>query len=398
MAEVARLTRAGRLAEATALLQGRGAGERIQNGPVREDDGNHADGLGGTLDMVAPSIAGNAWTAPSRNAEPSPGPQGIAEKARALRDRFTDAGLISNLHVGHASPRPPVGVPDGARFEERTFANAAGRLTYKIYVPSGSVGEALPVVVMLHGCTQSPDDFAAGTRMNEVAEERRFLVAYPAQPASANRQKCWNWFKAGDQRRNEGEPSLIAGIVRKVIREFSADRKRVYVAGLSAGGAAAAIMAATYPDVFAAAGVHSGLACGAARDLPSALAAMNGAGEARGAATRSKVPMIVFHGDGDRTVHPVNGERVIAQAGSGMRLAKAVTHGETPGGRPYTRTVQSDGAGREMLEQWVVHGGGHAWSGGSPNGSYTDPRGPDASREMVRFFLTHANEVDDDRP
>ncbi len=379
MAEVTRLTRAGKLAEATALLQGRGAGGDIHTSPEGIGIADHADGAGSTIDMVAPSVAGGAWTATGSAA------------VRAFRDRFAKPGLVPDLDAGFASPRLQVRVPDGARFEERTFANEAGRRTYKIYVPRGYAGQALPVVVMLHGCTQSPDDFAAGTRMNELAEERTFLVAYPAQPTSANGQKCWNWFKAGDQQRDGGEPSLIAGIARQVVEEFSADRRRVYVAGLSAGGAAAAIMAATYPDVFAAAGVHSGLACGAARDLPSALAAMNGAGAAQVRGGGSPVPMIVFHGDGDRTVHPVNGDRIIAQAEPGMRLNRIVTQGETPAGMTYTRTIQADDAGREMLEQWVLHGAGHAWSGGSPSGSYTDPRGPDASREMLRFFLAHTS-------
>jgi poly(hydroxyalkanoate) depolymerase family esterase len=247
------------------------------------------------------------------------------------------------------------------------------------------------MVVMLHGCTQSPDDFAAGTRMNELAEEQTFLAVYPGQPQSANMQKCWNWFNASDQQRERGEPSLIAGIAREVIREFSADPTRVYAAGLSAGGAAAAILAVTYPDLFAAVGVHSGLPCGAAKDMPSAFAAMNGAGTAQPRGTHASVPTIVFHGDADRTVNPVNGDRVIAQATPEATSSKIVTHGQSPGGMTYTRTIQSDGSGREVLEQWVLHGAGHAWSGGSPTGSYTDPRGPDASREMVRFFMAHAS-------
>ena len=279
--------------------------------------------------------------------------------------------------------------PDGARFEERTFSNDVGSRTYKVYVPSGYTGQALPVVVMLHGCTQNPDDFAAGTRMNEVAEEQTFLVAYPRQPQSANMKKCWNWFNAGDQQREGGEPSLIAGIALQVVEEFSADPTRVYVAGLSAGGAAAAIMAATYPDLFAAVGVHSGLACGAARDMPSAFAAMGGSGTVPPRAEGPAAPTIVFHGDADRTVNPVNGDQVFAQASQQAAASTVVTRGETPDGMAYTRKVQIDAAGNEVLEQWVLHGAGHAWSGGSLSGSYTDPRGPDASREMVRFFLKH---------
>ena len=177
----------------------------------------------------------------------------------------------------------------------------------------------------------------------------------------------------------------------QVVEAFSADPTRVYVAGLSAGGAAAAIMAATYPDIFAAVGVHSGLACGAARDMPSAFAAMGWGGTIGPRGEGRTVPTIVFHGDADRTVSPVNSDHVIAQASQDAALTKMVTHGETPGGMAYTRTVQLDAAGEEVLEQWVLHGAGHAWSGGSASGSYTDARGPDASREMIRFFLAHAS-------
>jgi len=278
-------------------------------------------------------------------------------------------------------------------FEEYSFANEAGTRTYKLYIPSQHRGEALPLVVMLHGCTQSPDDFAAGTRMNELAEEQRFLVAYPAQPQSANPSKCWNWFNEADQRRDHGEPSLIAGITCQIIRDFPIALGHVYVAGLSAGGATAAIMGATYPDLYAAIGVHSGLACGAARDVSSALIAMRQGGALdgnRAGKAGPSVPTIVFHGDGDRTVNPANGDQVIAQAKGQTNLRATVIRGKAPGGISYDRTIQADDAGRPILEQWVLHGAGHAWSGGSGAGSLTEPRGPDASREMVRFFLQHS--------
>jgi poly(hydroxyalkanoate) depolymerase family esterase len=284
MGEVTRLTQAGKLAEAMALL-----------------------------DMVAPSAPGGAWTAPTQfkrwaageSVRPvkAVGPPDLAQMMQAFRG-LPKLGSLSS--VGDAlgpARQAPVHLPEGARFEERTFSNDAGSRTYKVYVPSGYSGQSLPVVVMLHGCTQNPDDFAAGTRMNEVAEEQTFLVAYPRQPQLANMQKCWNWFNAGDQQREGGEPSLIAGIAMQVVEEFSADPARVYVAGLSAGGAAAAIMAATYPDFFAAVGVHSGLACGAAKDMPSAFAAMGGSGTIRPRGEGRTVPTIVFRGDADRTVN-----------------------------------------------------------------------------------------------
>ncbi|WP_238314077.1 extracellular catalytic domain type 1 short-chain-length polyhydroxyalkanoate depolymerase [Methylobacterium crusticola] len=394
MAEVTRLTQAGKLAEAMAVLQGRPAGAAAPAGPG-------AARPWPALDMVAPSIPGGAWTAPgsapgstgdapSAGTAPS-GRQGLSETIRSLRERFPKMGAMPGLAEGLGAGRSaPVPVPEGARFEERRYAGAAGSRTYKVYVPSGYAGQALPLVVMLHGCTQSPDDFAAGTKMNALAEEQTFLVAYPAQPASANMQRCWNWFNAGDQQREGGEPALLAGIARQVVAEFSADPARVYAAGLSAGGAAAAILAATHPDVFAAIGVHSGLACGSARDMPSAFAAMSGGGSAPARGAHAAVPTIVFHGDADRTVNPVNADHVVAQAAPGAALGRVVTRGRSEGGVAYTCTVQREGDGPALLEQWVLHGAGHAWSGGSASGSYTDPSGPDASREMVRFFLAHA--------
>jgi poly(hydroxyalkanoate) depolymerase family esterase len=231
--------------------------------------------------------------------------------------------------------------------------------------------------------------------MNDLAEEQMFFVAYPAQAQSANPSRCWNWFKAGDQQRDEGEPSLIAGITRQIMHDFPVEPGRVYIAGLSAGGAAAAIMGSTYPDLYAAIGVHSGLACGAASDIQSAFAAMRQGrsaavnGPHRHGRSGGAVPTIVFHGDRDMIVNPLNGDQVIAQSKAAAVLRTTVSRGEAPGEISYTRIVQADEDGRPMLEQWVLHDAGHAWSGGSPAGSYTEPRGPDASREMMRFFLQH---------
>ncbi len=291
----------------------------------------------------------------------------------------------------------PVALPEGAQFLAGSFSGEAGSRPYKLYIPSTYRGSAVPLVVMLHGCTQSPDDFATGTRMNALAEEQTCLVLYPAQTAAANPQKCWNWFSPGDQQRGQGEPALIAGITRQIMRDYTVDPQRVYVAGLSAGGAAAAIMGATYPDLYAAVGVHSGLACGAASDLPSALAAMRHgeaavsrrSGSGSGVTGGRQPPTIVFHADQDHTVHSCNGEQVISQARAGADLRTEVQRGQVAGGHAYTRTLYTDASGQALLEQWIVHGGGHAWSDGSPAGSYTDPRGPDATREMLRFFLEH---------
>jgi poly(hydroxyalkanoate) depolymerase family esterase len=288
-------------------------------------------------------------------------------------------------------------LPNGAEFLACTFRNQAGSRPYKLYVPSGYHGQSVPLIVMLHGCTQSPDDFAVGTRMNAAAEEYTCLVAYPGQTSSANTHKCWNWFSAADQQRDSGEPSLIAGITREVMRNYAIDPRYVYIAGLSAGGAAAAIMGDAYPDLYAAIAVHSGLACGAARDLPSAFAAMKGNG---GPAPRNGhtapaglkprvVPAIVFHGDKDTTVNPSNADAVVAQSGQGASLKRRVEKGQVAGGLAYSRILHADASGETVVEQWVIHGAGHAWSGGSPAGSYTLPQGPDATTEMVRFFLEH---------
>ena len=288
------------------------------------------------------------------------------------------------------APAAPAELPPNAQFISGSYRNHAGTRNYKLYIPSGYHGQAMPLMVMLHGCTQDPDDFAAGTQMNAVAEEQQCFVVYPEQARNANNSKCWNWFNAVDQQRGQGEPSLIAGIAQQIIDEYPVNERQVYVAGLSAGGAMAMIVGTLYPDVFAAVGVHSGLPYASAQDLPSALNAMKrGAGNVTHA-PRSKggLPIIVFHGDRDTTVHPQNGEDVMEQGLKGHAAAPSVQSGAVPNGHRYTQTTHRRADGAPQAEHWVVHGSGHAWSGGSARGSYTDDKGPDASREMMRFFKT----------
>ena len=382
--EATRLTQAGRLAEATALLQRMLRGDRAPS----PTSGSTAQAPLARLEP--PTIDAEAYVVEQRESRQTS--QAVQGRTRASpRDGMRAlSGLGLRGPIKRVPPSTSDIVPMGTRFIAGAFSNEAGSRTYKLFIPSRSQGQQLPLIVMLHGCTQSPDDFATGTRMNFLAEERNCFVVYPEQPSGANQARCWNWFRTGDQRRGGGEPSLIAGITRRIMRDHAIDSKRVYVAGLSAGGAAAAVMGATYPDLYASVGIHSGLACGAATDLPSAFVAMRQGSEAEGSGkAASPVPTIVFHGDRDTTVHPKNGDRIIEQAANATSPTTRVLRGRVPHGHAYTRTILADGGGQTISEHWNIHGAGHAWSGGSPAGSYTDPRGPDAAREMLRFFLEH---------
>lgn len=318
---------------------------------------------------------------------------------RSPRIRMPLGDVLRTLREGKTALRPlapeserrPPPMPDGAQFVTRSFACAAGARDYKLYVPASRPMAPFGLILMLHGCTQDPDDFAAGTNMNAVAEANGLLVAYPAQPKSANASACWNWFNPGDQMRDAGEPSILAGLTQSVVSEFAVDPRRVFVAGLSAGGAMAAVMGATYPDLFAAAGVHSGLPYRSASDVASAFVAMRGSSPMAASGEKTGVPTIVFHGARDRTVHPSNAERIVEAAQD--RLAMPIDREEirgVEGGRAYTRTVLSRPGRAPLVEFWQVQGAGHAWSGGRREGSFADPKGPNASAEMVRFFLAQA--------
>ncbi len=361
MAEALRLTRSGRLTEATAVLQ-RG-------------------------------LAGAAGPSEPATAQPVPASRGLIGARQpalsVLPDDLRAAHRSGRAGRSRGGPRASnvVAAPGG---EVRHLAHtvSAGTRTYDLYVPTGWRGEPAPLVVMLHGGRQNASDFAAGTQMNELAERHTFLVAYPEQSTAANSGGYWNWFNASDQHAGAGEPSIIAGITRAVIDDLAVDATRVYVAGLSAGGAMAAVMAATYPDLYAAVGVHSGIAYRAAHDVGSAFTAMRTGGRP---APSSAVPVIVIHGDRDTIVAPINADKVVASRLAAGDItghdAPVTTRGQA--GRSYTRAVYRDRDELAVAESLIVHGGGHAWYGGSPAGSYTDPAGPDASAEMIRFFLQH---------
>lgn len=345
--------------------------------------------VAGATDAIRNALAGRASL---RRADPDNGTQSSHDlEAPATRGL---GAILQKLRSERTNfvykPGPGGTVSEEARdsenFRARRFQSAAGSVAYKLYVPAGHADREPALVMMLHGCTQNPDDFARGTRMNALAEELGLIVAYPLQPKSANAQGCWNWFDIRHQERGAGEPAVLAGLARELASEFKIDRRRIFVAGLSAGGAMADILASTYPDVFSAAGIHSGLPHGAACDVMSAFAAMKGNAKAA-AKGHSSIRKIIFHGTADVTVAPSNGQRMFDLARS--------AHGELPefqtdaviNGKRVTRTLIGHGQNPAMAEHWLIHGGGHAWSGGDRHGSYADATGPDAAREMVRFFL-----------
>jgi poly(hydroxyalkanoate) depolymerase family esterase len=364
MVQALNLTKAGRLAEATELIQ-RILGSSSDSGESSSKSGSSPD-----IPLLNPL---------SRVAEPL---------RKALQNAQGLQVPLERPQVQGQAP-PPDSLGAGVLLD-KTYANGSGARRYLVYVPPGCPTEGVPVVVMLHGGTQAVHDYAAGTAMNKLADLHHFLVVYPEQDAAANPMRYWNWFRPQDQRTGHGEPALIAGITEQVIGDYNADRNRIFIVGFSAGGAMATVMAATYPDLYAAAGVHSGLPYGAAYDVQSAFALMRGENLPSRQDSALRIPLIVFHGDRDQIVNVVNAGHIrqqrlgadpVATAGEGV----TATRGQVSGGRSYARTIYAADA-EVLLELWIVHGAGHAWFGGTSGRSYTDPSGPDASAEMVRFF------------
>jgi len=399
------LTRAQKLMEATRLLQSALSGREVVPSAPPQAPAAKGRAIESRVIDLTPDVAARDLTVPfhgkldARSEGLRPQPRTNAWTAGPLLEGFV--GTLPQVKLGSFSldalagvkPRKALEIPEGAQFLSRSFACTAGSRSYKLYIPSGHPVGRRGLLVMLHGGTQDGDDFAAGTRMNDLAEEHGFIVAYPSQSKAANASLCWNWFTPENQIRGAGEPSIIAGITKDIIATYDVDPARVFVAGLSAGGAMAAVMGATYPDLYAAVGVHSGLPHRSAADLPSAFAAMRGDTRLRGRQSRKsrggtddspRIRTIVFHGDADNIVHPSNGANMVeAQSGESVERAEA----QRAAIRAHTRTVTRDKTGVVVVEHWLIHGSGHAWSGGSPDGTYTDPHGPDASSEMLRFFL-----------
>lgn len=381
MREATRLTRAGRLTEATVVIQ-RALWQTSSDAAAYPAAVTPADTI----------IEGTYRVTPAHRPAAPP--------------LLLGAPLAPRVPV--AAPQPATPIPARSRSEgafiSGRYAAQNGARSYKLYIPSGDDASPRPLLVMLHGCGQDPDDFAVGTGMNQLAEEQGCLVVYPAQARSANSGGCWNWFAPADQQRGQGEPALLVGIVGQVAAQYAVDPQRIFVAGLSSGGAMAVVLGLCYPELFAAVGCHSGLAYGAAHDLLSAMGAMRRptgpAGKTPLSPTAASGPppprLIVFHGDQDTTVHPDNADQLVVQW---LELAPPasprndhgpalVKEGKEDAGTGYTRNSYPDAYGGVLVEQWRIHGAGHGWSGGRPAGSFTVPNGPDASRELLRFFLT----------
>ena len=306
------------LAEATALLRktlsgGDAVAALAERGRRRATQFPSSHQAEPARSATAPTTDGDAADGRDPDFAFAPSPRApLGEVLRALR-----AGRANLPRTPFAPDERPSYPPDD-NFTSRSYRGPAGSLNYRLYVPADHATRQLALVLMLHGCTQNPEDFALGTQMNWLADEFGLIVAYPHQPRAANSSGCWNWFDKRHQHRGAGEPAKLAGLAQTLAGEFGIGRDRTFAAGLSAGGAMAEVLAATYPDVFEAVGIHSGLPYKAAKDVPSAFAAMKGAaGEpALRVVGATECRKIVFHGGADATVNPVNATRILEHAGA----------------------------------------------------------------------------------
>jgi poly(hydroxyalkanoate) depolymerase family esterase len=314
---------------------------------------------------------------------------------------------------GSGPPTPPTPPPTGGSGQGTgvsfagSYSAAAGTRAYRGYVPSTyTPGTAMPLIVVLHGCTQTADSIRQLTRYDQLAEAKGFIAVFPEQPPSANFLRCWNFFLDAHMHRGTGEPSLIAGITNWVRQRYTVDPRRIYVAGLSAGGAMASVMGASYPDLYAAVGIGSGCeyaataTCAGWRSSDPTKAAQAAYAEM---GQRARVlPVIAFQGDKDFTVPPVNADQLVKQwtitadladdhvaNGSVSGTPTTTLTGQVPNGRAYTTRYYADADGRELVQYWSVHGMSHAWSGGCSCALHADPQGPDATAAMYAFLMSH---------
>jgi len=334
-------------------------------------------------------------------------PKVVVRAPKAAKTPAKVRGVVSAPAVKPRAPRKKAPAGRGASRAAR-YAGAAGSRPYHCYIPSGlRRTTGVPLLILLHGCLQTPAEFAEATRFNQLADRHGFLVVYPEQTLTHNLQRCWNWFDARHHERSHGEPAILAGIAREVMAErtrWRIDHDRVYVAGLSAGGAMALVLGATYPDLFAAIGVHSAPPYRSATSRSGALTAMAGRSivpPAHAASMSGIAPMILFQGRIDSTVRVVNAVRITDQWRSlhERRLVgdrdpdritrqREITH-LTASGRTSTVTRWYSASGRKLLESWQVERLAHAWSGGRKGVPFSDPQGPRATTEMWRFLSGH---------
>jgi poly(hydroxyalkanoate) depolymerase family esterase len=427
MLKATRLTGKGSLMDATRLIQRTLAGlTSTASGPTSSPETDRraagpASRTSDVTDVVAkPPRQGDALAATPFTASPDRPAANDPAPSRDVQPRVPEPispnFVLSPAPVQSPAAEPAAWAPPAAAetpaapvhrpgsFTESTIQFKGEQYAYRLYIPASPTPSGtesahaatglLPLVVLLHGCKQNALDFAKGTGMNLLADQQQVVVLYPEQLSKANSGGCWNWFEPTHQTRS-GEPGMIAALARKIMAashgDVQIDPDRVYIAGLSAGGAMSAVVAELYPDIFAAVGVHSGLPAGAAKSMIGAFGAMRRGGPVQ---TATAMPTIIFHGSSDTTVHPDNGEHVSnaareALGNNGLELVKSEQTVRTQGQRPAQRVRYLDDSGKPYIEHWTVGDGGHAWSGGDAAGSYTDPQGPSASRAMLAFFLQH---------